>query len=136
MPRPGGGRTPSALSPVVLGLVALGGGIGAVLRHALTLAVAGHSVAVILVINIVGSGVLGGLSARLGRPDAPFWLRPLFGVGLLGGFTTFSSVMADAAAAGPAGGAVQILAQVVTCVPAAALGHGLVARGRPVGEGR
>lgn len=136
MPRPSGGRAPSALSPVSLGLVALGGGVGAVLRHALTLAAVGHSVAVVLVINIVGSGVLGGLNARLGRPGAPFWLKPLLGVGLLGGFTTFSTVMADAVAAGSAGGVVQILVQIGTCVPAAALGYGLAARARPVGGGR
>jgi CrcB protein len=45
-----------------------------------------------LLINIVGSLVLGFLVARV-WPVAPEWLRAGAGPGVLGGFTTFSAVM-------------------------------------------
>jgi CrcB protein len=83
-------------------LVALGGAIGSVLRY-------GAGVAVgsawrdpfplgTLLINVVGSLVMGlfiGLMARL----LPAWqneARLFFAVGVLGGFTTFSSFSLDA----------------------------------------
>jgi fluoride exporter len=83
-------------------LVALGGAIGSVLRY-------GSGVGVgrlwrdsfplgTLLINIVGSAVMGlfvGLMARL----LPAWqneARLFFAVGVLGGFTTFSSFSLDA----------------------------------------
>jgi len=44
-----------------------------------------------LIVNIVGSFVLGFLVARL-WPVAPLWLRSGLGAGLLGSFTTFSAV--------------------------------------------
>lgn len=48
-----------------------------------------------LLINVTGSGVLAYLAATVfldrHRPD---WLRPFLGTGLLGGFTTFSAVVA------------------------------------------
>jgi len=44
-----------------------------------------------LIVNIVGSFVLGFLVARL-WPVAPPWLRSGLGAGLLGSFTTFSAV--------------------------------------------
>jgi fluoride exporter len=47
-----------------------------------------------LIINIVGSLVLGLLIARV-WPVVPAWLRAALGPGLLGGFTTFSAVMAS-----------------------------------------
>ncbi|MDP3676058.1 MAG: fluoride efflux transporter CrcB [Novosphingobium sp.] len=86
------------------GLVALGGGAGAVLRYqsgrALTAllgpaAVSGFPWATLFV-NIVGSlamGLLAGWLARQGQGSgaaSETW-RLLVGVGLLGGFTTFSA---------------------------------------------
>ncbi|MEJ1230157.1 MAG: CrcB family protein [Galbitalea sp.] len=47
-----------------------------------------------LLINIVGSFVLALLVARL-WPRVPGWLRAGLGPGLVGGFTTFSAVMAS-----------------------------------------
>jgi CrcB protein len=47
-----------------------------------------------LLINIVGSLALGFLVARV-WPVAPEWLRAGAGPGVLGGFTTFSAVMAS-----------------------------------------
>ncbi|PRY68158.1 CrcB protein [Glaciihabitans tibetensis] len=45
-----------------------------------------------LLINVVGSALLGLLVAGIG-PDARGWLRAGLGPGLLGSFTTFSAVM-------------------------------------------
>lgn len=86
------------------GLVALGGGAGAVLRYqsgrALTALLGPAAVSAFpwatLFVNIVGSlamGLLAGWLARYGQASgvaAETW-RLLVGVGLLGGFTTFSA---------------------------------------------
>ncbi|QGN55289.1 fluoride efflux transporter CrcB [Novosphingobium sp. Gsoil 351] len=94
--------TPSPLAAT--GLVALGGGAGAVLRYQtgrmLTGVLGPAAVATFpwatLVVNVSGSlamGLLAGWLARHG-PDAQgageTW-RLLIGVGVLGGFTTFSA---------------------------------------------
>ena len=81
----------AALPPVLL--VALGGGVGAALRWmvggwALTAFGAGFAWGT-WIINLLGSFLLGWLLARLGGQNEP--LRLLLGVGLLGGFTTFSA---------------------------------------------
>ncbi|GAA3604287.1 fluoride efflux transporter CrcB [Marihabitans asiaticum] len=72
-------------------LVALGGGVGAVLRWRLSVwtrrsgaTPAGGT----LVVNVLGSFLLGLIAGWGSRPD---WVMPLFGVGLCGGLTTFSS---------------------------------------------
>ena len=92
----------SAHAPILATLnVALGGAIGAALRYH-----AGRAVAAVqgpqtvgafpfatLAVNVVGSmamGVLAGWLARGGVAHAEQW-RLFAGVGLLGGFTTFSS---------------------------------------------
>ena len=82
------------------GLVALGGAAGAVLRYqtgrALTGLLGPATVAsfpwATLVVNIVGSLAMGLLAGWLARHGAASetW-RLLIGVGLLGGFTTFSA---------------------------------------------
>ena len=90
--------TPAPLAAT--GLVALGGGVGAVLRYhagrALTVLLGPATVAAFpwatLVVNVVGSlamGLLAGWLARHGSANE-LW-RLLIGVGLLGGFTTFSA---------------------------------------------
>jgi len=81
----------AAVPPVLL--VALGGGVGAALRWM----VGGWAAGVFgpgfawgtWIINLSGSFLLGWLLARLGGDHEP--LRLLLGVGLLGGFTTFST---------------------------------------------
>ena len=82
------------------GLVALGGGAGAVLRYqagrALTGLLGPATVAsfpwATLVVNVVGSLAMGLLAGWLARHGAASeTLRLLIGVGLLGGFTTFSA---------------------------------------------
>lgn len=72
-----------------LPLVALGGALGAALRHLATLlwpAPWG-----VMAVNVVGSFVIGLLASRLPAALAPFLVT-----GLLGGFTTFSAFSLDA----------------------------------------
>lgn len=82
-------------------LVALGGGGGAVMRYQLGRVVAHLAPAqalnfpwATLAANALGSAAMGALIAWLARHDATGGGEPwrlLLGVGLLGGFTTFSS---------------------------------------------
>jgi CrcB protein len=79
----------------VTGVIALGGGVGSVLRYGLARAVpagrGGFPVAT-LITNLVGSLLLGVLVVavmEIWRPHR--LLRPALGTGLLGGFTTFST---------------------------------------------
>ncbi|NDW07266.1 fluoride efflux transporter CrcB [Jiella pacifica] len=83
-------------------IVALGGGIGAALRHlsgmaALRLLGAGFPYGTMFV-NVLGSFVMGVfielLARRFGASDE---LRLFFATGVLGGFTTFSSFSLDTA---------------------------------------
>ena len=78
-----------------------------------------------LIINIVGSFVLGLLVARL-WPAAPAWLRALLGAGLLGSFTTFSafavSLVTITRAGDPLLALAYLLASVAAGIGAAALG--------------
>ncbi|QOQ38957.1 fluoride efflux transporter FluC [Trueperella pecoris] len=70
-------------------LVGLGGAIGAVLRHLMTLGSA-HPVVAIFGINIAGAFLLGLLAATVsGKP------RLFLGTGILGGFTTYSALAVD-----------------------------------------
>ena len=78
-----------------VGLIAVGGAIGTSVRYAIS---QGAPVAIgtfpttTLVINIVGAFILGLLLGALGRHRlADTTLRPLIGIGFLGGFTTFST---------------------------------------------
>ncbi|ACZ32281.1 Camphor resistance CrcB protein [Xylanimonas cellulosilytica DSM 15894] len=84
--------------PRLLGLVALGGAVGSVLRYAVALALppttSGWPLGT-LVVNVIGAGALGFLLAALARrgPETQRLqrLRLTLGTGLLGGFTTWSS---------------------------------------------
>jgi CrcB protein len=92
----------AASSPLAAsGLVALGGGAGALARYQtgrlLTLLLGPATVATFpwatLAVNVIGSlamGLLAGWLARFGSGGGETW-RLLVGVGLLGGFTTFSA---------------------------------------------
>lgn len=76
-------------------LVALGGGLGAAARYGVSLSVpvrADQWPVATFTINVAGSlliGVLGGWLAMKGDAGEPF--RLFLGVGILGGFTTFSA---------------------------------------------
>jgi fluoride exporter len=81
-------------------MVAMGGAIGATLRHGVNMlfnrTLVSDSSAfpwATLVVNWIGCLLIGVLTATVIErfSDQAYWLRPLLIVGLLGGFTTFSS---------------------------------------------
>ncbi|SFL60284.1 fluoride efflux transporter CrcB [Geodermatophilus ruber] len=76
-------------------LVALGGAAGALARWGIAAALP-HSPAgwpwATLLVNLTGCLLLGALTAVLAaRSPEPAWVRPLLGVGVLGGYTTYST---------------------------------------------
>ena len=88
-----------------------------------------------LVINVVGSFVLGLLVARV-WPSAPAWLRALLGAGLLGSFTTFSAFVVSLVTLTRAGepllAAGYLLVSVVAGIATAALGLRTGRRPEPI----
>jgi fluoride exporter len=82
-------------------VVALGGAIGSLLRHAAGLAAVrlapGAETAGTLFVNVVGSGLLGLLMGWLLAQEGPRPLLFLFlATGVCGGFTTFSTFSREA----------------------------------------
>ncbi|MFJ2863010.1 fluoride efflux transporter CrcB [Kitasatospora sp. NPDC087314] len=104
--RPVGGEAVARRRPPVwrgqgptVAVVAVGGAIGAVARYGAGLAWANGPTAfpwTTLLINVVGCAVIGVFLVVIteGRPAHPL-LRPFFGTGVLGGFTTFSTYAVD-----------------------------------------
>jgi len=87
----------------VVAAVAAGGAIGAVARYLAVTAIGAWTGAAFpwgtLTVNVAGSlamGLLAGLAAQVWQPTAE--LRAFLMVGVLGGFTTFSSFSLDVAA--------------------------------------
>jgi CrcB protein len=89
------------LSPRALLIVGAGGAIGALARYGLSRAfpvAAGTFPTTTFVINVAGAFVLAFLLESLVRRGAPeHWLRLLVGVGVLGAFTTFSTMATEIA---------------------------------------
>jgi fluoride exporter len=85
---------PESQVPVVVA-VAVGGGAGAIARHAAEVAwptPAGDFPWTILAVNATGSALIGVLLVLITEArTAHRLLRPLLGTGFLGGFTTFST---------------------------------------------
>lgn len=84
------------MTPAIFALTALAGGLGAAARYVIDVGV-GRLTGTqfpwgVFAINLVGSFLLGLLTAAL--PDWAF----VIGVGVLGGFTTFSTAMVDTVA--------------------------------------
>ena len=90
------------LRPRSLGLVGLGGAVGTAGRYAVTARVPLLQAVPVgtLLVNVVGAFLLGLLLERLLRTGADVGrrldLRLLLGTGVLGGFTTYSSLALDA----------------------------------------
>ena len=74
-------------------LVGLGGGIGAMLRYAVSsLPVRSLFPVLTLAVNLLGAFIIGLVTGFLEtRADPPAWVSPLLKTGLCGGFTTFST---------------------------------------------
>jgi CrcB protein len=83
----------------VLGMIALGGGLGGLARHGLAVAVPalpGRIPWGTLGANVIGCALIGVLMVLVTEVwSAHRLLRPFLGVGLLGGFTTFSTYAAE-----------------------------------------
>lgn len=116
------------------GLVALGGAVGSMARYGVTLAVATQKFTgpwALIIVNLVGSFVIGLVAGNLVHRPNPS-LQLLVVVGILGGFTTFSSFSLENAnllRTGAIGVALlNILGQVVIGTVFAALGYALTAR--------
>jgi fluoride exporter len=79
----------------VIGVIAVGGGVGSVLRYGLAQALPAATVdfpVATLITNLLGSLLLGALVVAVTEIWRPHrLLRPALGTGLLGGFTTFST---------------------------------------------
>lgn len=119
-------------------LVAVGGGLGAGARYGLgewlkprlRPRLAGEVPVEILAVNILGSLIIGLVTAWALRADASYW-RTFLTTGFCGGFTTFSSAtvgVLDTARAGHRALAfAYALANALGCLGAVALGFWLVA---------
>lgn len=125
--------------PALTGLVALGGAVGSVTRYGVALALpdaarTGGWPLATLTVNVVGAFFLGWLLEALGRrgPETPRLrrLRLGIGTGVLGGFTTYSSLALETerllagGATGAALGyvAVTLVVGTAACVTGIALG--------------
>ncbi len=112
----------------VLGAIALGGVLGSEARYALTLELPDTDRGVpwtTFAVNVLGCLAIGALMAGVQRwgPRRPL-LRPFAGVGVLGGFTTFSAYAVGVdrlLAAGRPAAALAYLALTPVCAVAAAL---------------
>ena len=116
--------------------VGAGGAIGAIARHALNgwvlrLNVVPGFPAGIFLVNVTGSAVIGLVAGLLtsGRVTVSADVRTFLMVGVLGGFTTFSSFSLDTLALLKAGqllhAGANVLGQVVISLVAAALAYRL-----------
>ncbi len=117
------------MRPRILLAVALGGGLGACARYELELSFAPTTPPafpwVTLAINLVGSFALGLLLTLVLDVWPPTrYARPFVGIGILGGFTTFSTFVVESARLTGHGQALLALAYV-----AVSLAGGVVACG-------
>lgn len=123
-----------------LALIAVGGAVGTLGRYGLSEAfpvARAEFPTTTLVVNVVGALALGLLLGLLGRvPRRAYRLQPLLAIGVLGGFTTYSTFSVEtvqlhrAGADGLALG--YMLASVVAGMAAAAVGLHVARPGDPV----
>jgi CrcB protein len=77
-------------------LIAIGGALGAVLRYSMVIGMDSFLTIKFpygtLLVNILGSFIIGSIYAAFAQNTAlETWVKPLLIIGILGGFTTFSS---------------------------------------------
>lgn len=114
----------------LLGAVAAGGVLGSLARYAVGLALPHPSGAFAwstFLVNVTGSCAMGVLVVWVLSLHSPHpWLRPFLGVGVLGGWTTFSSYALDVHAMVQAGhdlvAAVYLLGSLVVGLVAVGIG--------------
>jgi fluoride exporter len=98
-------RTPAGARE--LAVIAVGGAAGASARYAIARAEpvrAGSFPVTTFAINVAGAFVLAVLLESLARSGRDtWWIRPFAAVGILGGFTTFSTMCAEAVLLGRGG---------------------------------
>ncbi|MGI8694714.1 MAG: fluoride efflux transporter FluC [Geodermatophilaceae bacterium] len=93
---------PEASTPArwpVLAVIAVGGALGAMGRHGIDVLLPAPDREFPLgtfLVNVVGCLLIGALAGALFRPGAHRLLRPFVAVGVLGGFTTFSTYAVQA----------------------------------------
>ncbi|WP_335935418.1 fluoride efflux transporter CrcB [Streptomyces sp. PTD5-9] len=96
---PGRGKDPRLRQGPVIAAVAVGGAVGAAARYGASLlwpTAAGAFPWTILTVNAVGCAVIGVFMVVITDVWAAHRLvRPFFGTGVLGGFTTFSTYAVD-----------------------------------------
>lgn len=121
-----------------IALIAFGGAVGAVARYAVgkwmgpgaDASVPWHTFAV----NVTGAFAIGLFVVLAARQGWPGWWRPLIGVGVLGGYTTFSTFSMEtvelALTGAPGTAAAYAFGSLAAGVAGAALG---IAVGRAVG---
>ena len=117
-------------------LAALGGALGALGRWALAEALPSSPTGwpwATLLVNLSGCFLIGALLAVLaGRSPEPSWARPLLGVGVLGGYTTYSAFAVEVVRLVEDGSfavaAAYLLVSVVGGVAAVVLGTSVVRR--------
>lgn len=118
-----------------IGVIAIGGGTGSVLRYVLArgLAAPAHDFPVAtLVTNLLGSLLLGALVVAVTEVWRPHrLLRPALGTGLLGGFTTFSTFALEVRGLATPVSLAYVAASVVGGVVLAAAGMSAVRRIEP-----
>ncbi|KDN21109.1 fluoride efflux transporter FluC [Amycolatopsis rifamycinica] len=125
----------------VLAVIGAGGALGSLARYGLSVALPharGEFAVATLVTNVLGCLLIGVLMAILTTAAQPHHLlRPFLGVGILGGFTTFSTFVTDtldAATTGRLGESVAyVAASLALCLTAVAAG---LAATRAVRKGR
>jgi CrcB protein len=110
--------------PIVLA-VALGGAVGASARYGADQLISTHSTFPwsTFVVNIAGCFLIGWFSELFG--DSPDWLRSGMIVGLVGGFTTFSTFAYQALENHVALSALYVGASVAVGIAAVALGRAI-----------
>lgn len=106
----------------VIGVVSLGGLLGSLARYGI--GQVWPSPWGIVTINIVGSLSLGLLMGALQRTNRHPLIRPFIGIGVLGGFTTFSTAMVDLRAEMQLGQWVSVLGLLLVTVVGSVLAAG------------